>query len=353
MKTNLILTAVLGISAVTAWGDKITETQLPPAVQRTLSQQKGSDAVKDIERETRNGRTVYEVELNRTGLNPKLVIAEDGTVVRDARDRNNPNPDTTRSTTRVNEPVAGTHARVATMRVEDVPPAVAKTIEQHAAGRKVADIDRETWNGKPVFEVEFAQTGRNEQIFVGEDGTIVKQEGKIRPPGANTGATGSNTETIKGPMIGTRFSDTPAAVQAAIKREARGAEIADIDKENRDGRVVYEVEFKDPGRNREIHLAEDGSVVPDNRDVRGIGAPGSAPQTRTGTSPRGNNLTLAQTPPAVQAAIRAGGDPSTVKEIERGEKDGRTVYTVEYSKEGRNKKVQIAEDGSILKDNRE
>ncbi|HKQ38498.1 MAG TPA: PepSY-like domain-containing protein [Verrucomicrobiae bacterium] len=344
MKKNFAIIVMLGACAFIAWAEKITETQLPPAVQRTLSQHKGSDAIKDIEKETRNGRTVYEVEFSRTGLNPKLVIAEDGSIVRDARERNDRNANTVRrdSETRVNEPRA---SRIATMRVDDVPAAVRKTIEEHAAGRKVADIDRETWNGKPVFEVEYDQTGRNEQIFVSEDGTIVKQEGKVRTPESAAGA-------IKGPVIGTRFSDTPAAVQETIKREAKGAEIADIDKERRNGRVLYEVEFKDPGRNREIHIAEDGSIVPDNRrDTRALGAPGSAPQTRTGT--RGNNLTLDQAPPAVQAAIRANGDPTTIKEIERGEKGGRTVYTVEFEKEGRNKKVQIAEDGSVLKDNRQ
>lgn len=327
MKRNLAIIFAIGACGVMARADKVNEAQLPPAVQRTLQQQKGSDTIKDIEREARNGQTVYEVELNRTGLNPKLVIAQDGSVVRDVRDKN---------------ATAATSTRVATMKVEDVPPAVRKTIEQHAAGRKVADIDRETWNGKPVFEVEYDQTGRNEQIFVAEDGTIVKQDGKVRAPEATAG--------IKGPMIGTRFSDTPAAVQATIKREAHGADIADIDKERRNGRVMYEVEFKDPGKNREIHIAEDGSLVPEHRAV---GAPGSAPQTRTGatTSVRGNNLTFEQTPPAVQAAIRANGDPTAVKEIERGEKGGRNVYTVEFQKEGRNHKIQLAEDGSILKDN--
>ena len=343
MKKNFAIIVMLSAFGVAAWADKVTETQLPPAVQRTLSEHKGSDAIKDIERETKNGRTVYEVEFNRTGLNPKLVIAEDGTVVRDAREPN----DRSANATRVNEPTAGA-PRIATMRIDDMPPAVRKTIEQHAAGRKVADIDRETWNGKPVFEVEYDQTGRNEQIFVAEDGTIVKQEGKVRPPDSKADA---KAEKVKGPMIGTRFSDTPPAVQATIQREAHGAEIADIDKERRDGRVLYEVEFKDPGKNREIHVAEDGSIVPDKHGGRAVGAPGSTPQTRTGT--RGNNLTFEQAPPAVQAAIRANGDPTTVKEIERGEKGGRTVYAVEFEKDGRNKKLQVAEDGTILKDNRE
>ena len=341
MKKNLSIIVMATAFGVTALAEKITDTQLPPAVQRTLQQQKGTDTIKDIERETRNGRTVYEVELNRTGLNPKIVIAEDGSLVRDARASA---PDA-----RVNTVPGEVAARTPTMRMEEMPAAVRQTIEQHAAGRKVADIDRETWNGKPVYEVEFAQTGRNEQIFVAEDGTIVKQEGKPRPA-TSTG------ETIKGPLIGTRFSDTPPAVQATIKREAHGADIADIDKERRNGRVLYEVEFKDPGQNREIHVAEDGSLVQTGHgDVRGVGAPGSAPQTRTGSTirPGGNNLTFDQAPPAVQAAIRANGDPTSVKEIERGEKNGRMIYTVEFQKEGRNTKLQIAEDGTVLKDNRQ
>lgn len=334
MKRNLQIIAILAAFGFTAFAEKVTETQLPPAVQRTLLQQKGTDTVKDIEKETRNGRTVYEVELNRRGLNPKLVIAEDGSVVRDT------------DTRAANDVPGAISARIPTMRLEEVPPAVRKTIEQHAAGRKVADIDRETWDGKTVFEVEFAQTGRNEQIHVGEDGTLLKQEGKT--PAARSTTAGD----LKGPMIGTRFSDTPVAVQATIKREANGAEIADIDKERRDGRVLYEVEFKNPGKNIEIHVAEDGSIVQDSRrDVRGQGAPGSAPQTRTGT--RGNNLTFNQAPPAVQAAISAHGDAASVKEIERGEKGGRTVYTVEFQKEGRNTKLEIAEDGTVLKDNRQ
>src|SRR4026209_1812869 len=117
MIKNLAITLILGACGVAAWADKVTETQLPPAVQRTLNQHKGNDAIKDIERETKNGRTVYEVEFNRTGLNPKLVIADDGTVVRDARDGSAQ----TDADSRVNTPKA-TLPRVATMRVEDVPP---------------------------------------------------------------------------------------------------------------------------------------------------------------------------------------------------------------------------------------
>jgi uncharacterized membrane protein YkoI len=332
MKKFVGVIAIITGLGVAAWAaEKVTEAQLPAAVQKTLTQQKGTDTVKEIEKTTRNGQTIYEVELSRRGLNPKLVIAEDGSVVRDVR-ADRPDPDT--GVNIVN--------RIPTMRIADVPAAVRTTIEKQSMGRKVADIDRETWDGKTVYEVEFEQTGRNAQVHIGEDGTIVKQERTATTP----------TTGLKGILLGTQLSDTPPAVQETIKREAKGLEIADIDKERRAGRVLYEVEFKNPGRNVELHIAEDGSIVQDSRrDIRGQGSPGA--ETGRTIGPRANNVTFNQVPPAVQAAISAHGDVKTIKEIERAEKGGRVIYTVELQKEGRNTKLQIAEDGTIIKDNRQ
>jgi uncharacterized membrane protein YkoI len=340
MKKLMGLMAIVVSASLVARAEKVSEAQLPPAVQRTLQQQKGTDTVKDIEKETRNGRVVYEVEFSRTGLNPKLQIADDGSVLRDARGRANDSREPGAIDRTVNAPRGPVSARMQTMKIEDVPAAVRSTIEKQAAGRKVADIDKETWKNKTVYEVEFDQTGRNEQIHIAEDGTIVKAD---KP--ATSGA--------KGLLMGTQLNDTPPAVQKTIQREANGLEIADIDKERRSGRTIYEVEFKNPGRNIEIHVAEDGTIVKDNRkDASAIGAPGTEPQTRIGGA-RGNNVTLAQVPAAVQQAIRTNGDPAAIKEIERGERNGRTVYVVEFQKEGRNKKITVAEDGTVLKDNKE
>jgi uncharacterized membrane protein YkoI len=63
-------------------------------------------------------------------------------------------------------------------------------------------------------------------------------------------------------------------------------------------------------------------------------------------------LTLNDVPPAVQNAIKSAGDPTTLKPIQRKTKDGKTVYEVELQKDGRNTRLEIAEDGTVLKDNR-
>ena len=339
MKRTIGIITMVTALGMTAWAEKVTESQLPAAVQQTLRQHKGTDTVKEIEKETRNGQVVYEVELSRQGLNPKLQIAEDGSLVRDARattgtvDR--------RDDGRVNAPPGAVTARVPTMKVEDVPATVRSTIQQHAAGRKIADIDKETWQGKTVYEVEFDQTGRNEQIHIAEDGTVVKAD-RPATPGA------------RGLMLGTQLNETPPAVQKTVQREGKGLEIADIDKERRTGRTIYEVEFKNEGKNIELHIAEDGTIVRDNRRDA-VGSPGIDRQTGTGSAlrPSGNNVSLTQVPAAVQQTIRTQGEAGTIKEIERGEKGGRTVYVVEFQKEGRNKKITVAEDGTVLKDNNE
>ena len=63
------------------------------------------------------------------------------------------------------------------------------------------------------------------------------------------------------PRIGTKVSDLPAAVQKTIREKAPNAKIDDIDKETRSGRVVYEIQFAEPGKNPKMHIAEDGSIV--------------------------------------------------------------------------------------------
>jgi len=63
--------------------------------------------------------------------------------------------------------------------------------------------------------------------------------------------------------LGTRFSELPPAVQNTIRAQRPNGKIADIDKERRSGRVVYEVQFAEPGLNPKLHIAEDGTLLSD------------------------------------------------------------------------------------------
>ena len=63
------------------------------------------------------------------------------------------------------------------------------------------------------------------------------------------------------PSVGLSIDELPPAVQATIRARSPEAKIDDIDRELRSGRVVYEVQFSEPGQNPKMHIAEDGSLV--------------------------------------------------------------------------------------------
>lgn len=268
MKKTIAIALIAGWSAwAVADDNKVQYNQLPQPVQKTLDASKGTDPVKEIERHMRDGKTVYEVELERTGFNKKLVIAEDGSLVRDGTKgllgghRNEHDSALSHD--------GGILPRMQTLKLTDVPQVVQNTINQQAAGRKVADIDKETWHGRTVYEVEFAQAGRNAQIYVAEDGSMVTKDQK-----STTAADTAEPRAghgLFGVYLGTQFEDTPAPVQQTIQREGKGLEIADIDLERRTGSPVYEVEFKRPGGNFELHIAANGTVLKDSRKPDAVG----------------------------------------------------------------------------------
>ena len=61
--------------------------------------------------------------------------------------------------------------------------------------------------------------------------------------------------------MGTRFNELPLAVQNTIRAQNPTGQIADIDKEKRSGRLVYEVQFAEPGLNPKLHIAEDATLL--------------------------------------------------------------------------------------------
>jgi hypothetical protein len=57
------------------------------------------------------------------------------------------------------------------------------------------------------------------------------------------------------------MAQVPAAVQATLQREAGGAAITTVDKESKDGKTVYEADAPINGKNYEIVVAEDGTLL--------------------------------------------------------------------------------------------
>lgn len=249
MKAHRIIFAVAAaLVAATFDAQEVPFDQLPGAVKRTLNQAADGNPVKRVTRVTEANRTFYlaEVEKNNA-LNPRFRIAEDGELV----------PEPSVATTIDGFPLTVTPTTQAggdnaMIPLTDLPQAVQRTIRNEARGREIGDIDRESWHGRTVYEIEFRAAGRNPQLHVAEDGSIVRGE--------------KEPAWLGDFLLGTQLSDTPSAVQAAIQREAAGRVIHDIDIERRSGTVIYEVEIKDPQSGVfQLHIAPDGQILKDSR----------------------------------------------------------------------------------------
>ena len=64
------------------------------------------------------------------------------------------------------------------------------------------------------------------------------------------------------------FNSLPKAVQQTVRSHAPNAEIASVDRKTREGMNYYVIEFKEPGRNPKITVAEDGTLL--KGDTKGI-----------------------------------------------------------------------------------
>ena len=151
--------------------------------------------------------------------------------------------------------------------------------------------------------------------------------------------------------LGTQLSEAPAPVQATVKRVVSTAEIQDVDRETKNGQVIYDVEVKQEGLNRHLKIAENGTLLSDsnNRDSRSIG---ERVRERVGLNRDATTMTLEQVPASVQKTIRENCDVGTLKPIKQETRNGRAQYDVEYEKEGKNLRLTIADDGTIVKANR-
>jgi uncharacterized membrane protein YkoI len=152
--------------------------------------------------------------------------------------------------------LAGCNPSVETASKEfnSLPPAVQKTIRAQAPNAEIAKISHTTTNGMEAYKVQFREEGRNPTIMVAADGSLLSTElgrraGAIERALTPTGA------------VGTPFSALPEAAQKTIKGHAPNAEIANISRHEENGRVIYEVEFAEKGRNPSIKVAEDGTLV--------------------------------------------------------------------------------------------
>lgn len=121
--------------------------------------------------------------------------------------------------------------------IDQVPQAVRDAILKEAGNAKIDEIEKETRGDKVTYEAEWKVDGREIELKLAEDGTILAREQEIT------------------------LDQAPQAVREAILKAAGDNKIKEVSRITRGGKTLFEAEWKADGKEVEIKLAEDGTIL--------------------------------------------------------------------------------------------
>ncbi len=240
MSKRWVLCIVTGLGllatvAATGWAnddddeDRVSIDQVPAAVKATILKEAKGGTVKEIERETEKGKTIYEAEIIIDGRKIEIEVAADGTLLE----------------------------REEEISLDQVPAAVKATILKEAKGAAITEVEKESSKGKTFYEAEWVVGGKEVEIKVAADGTLLGREVEEDDD--------DDDEAIALDRI-------PAKAREALLKYAKGEKFTDIERETVRGVVFYEAEWMVNGREHEAKVTADGTLVEleeavDARDV--------------------------------------------------------------------------------------
>jgi len=152
--------------------EEVTLKQVPPAVRKTILKAAGKHKIEEIERETKNGKTVYEAEWRDGDKEVEIKVAPNGKLLkREVEDADDDDDDDDGDDD--DDDDDGDEEEVT---LKQVPEAVRKTILKAAGKHKIEEIERETKNGKTVYEAEWREGDKEVEIKVAPNGKLLKRE---------------------------------------------------------------------------------------------------------------------------------------------------------------------------------
>ena len=352
MKTTRIrflAAALIGSSIIyTVNAEKIQFEQLPIDLKDKIRVHAGSARVEDVDRQTKGGKTTYEVGFKKNGEHTELMFNDRGELI---------------------QPASGTAALDSRkISYNELPEIVKKAADARLKNAEVNDVDRMMRDGRATYEIGFKQNGQQQELVISQDGRILNDSPSAEAVGA-AGATvigrGSSSATSLVPEPVTlsssrkmELSQAPAAVQKAVTAAANGAKIEDFERGTWQGRNVYQAAFKENGRHIELQVREDGKILHDPRKtgtgsaVRGARSPYASVTSLVPLSST-EKLDREELPVTVERRLNAHIGKQRIEDIERGTWQGKTVYQVAFKDaQGQHVELQLDENGTVVYDPR-
>ena len=197
------------------WDEEtVTLDQVPQAVRDTILREAGDAQITEIERETKNGKTVYEAEFLRNGQEIEIKVGPDGALLGQKVEMEGDDEDD--------------------ITIDQVPEAARRALQELAKGAAFTELEREREHGATMYEATWVVNGAEHEAAVTEAGALVKLE-----------------ETMA-------LDAVPAAVRAAIVQHFGADANVVVEKSMI---VIYEAEVKVDGKEREIMVYPTGKIA--------------------------------------------------------------------------------------------
>jgi hypothetical protein len=248
----------------------------------------------------------------------------------------------------------------------DLPPAVQKKIDTERGSGTIKSIDRRTdANGQVIYDVQLER--RDTHLRLDSEGTVLKEKPGFKIDVGNGKAevkTGEETHTFSTdkndgkilgivPAPGAKKKELDAQVKSdkELKAEA-GADTRDHRVEADAGPHHVEV---DASTDHGITARTDRTLNKDysaniDRD-HGASVKTDGTKNKKGVFGLGaTHVAMDNVPNKVQETIRREADSNSVADIKEIRDKGQVCYAVKIQREGRNRKLEVAPDGTVLKD---
>jgi len=141
------------------------------------------------------------------------------------------------------------------------------------------------------------------------------------------------------------LKDCPKVVQKTLKRESKAAKIVEIEKEEVDGKTIYEAEVMIDGKEYDVAVAPCGTLL--SKILEGAeeedGEEADAEEEEEEVE-----VKLADLPKSVRKTLMRESGGGAIEEIEREQEGGKTVFEAEVEIDEREYEIEIAKDGTLL-----
>lgn len=176
------------------------------------------------------------------------------------------------------------------VQLSDCPKAVQKTLKREAQGGRIEEVEKEEEGGKTIFEAEVVLNGREYEVEVASDGTLLEmvlededeadeeEEGEVEEreerEGGERGEVEDEDEEEEREEQGeveeededegeeeVALAELPRRVQQALKRAARDGKITEVEKEKEHGKLVYEADVRVGQLEYEVQVSAKGVLL--------------------------------------------------------------------------------------------